>query len=289
MSWTLSRIRTKVRNLTGRLSINQLSNADILNYINDFYQEKLVAELNLPELDSWYSFNTSPNDENYDLSTSLYYTLLKPVYVNGKEINFFNDPKHFFEEYVPQFKTEDLDTGDGSTKTFTGTTSETPIRSSKFIVDDQVETFTDSSGTLTGDAGGTGTINYTTGAVSVTFNTAPTDGQTINLTYEFFSTGVPIGMLYYNNELLLRPVPDEVYHVEAKVSTIPTALSGDSDTLTYDDWGPLVAYGAAKDILLDYEGITEAIKLEPEFKRLLALANRRFIRQNPDMRAVPVF
>lgn len=42
------------------------------------------------------------------------------------------------------------------------------------VVADSVETFTDNGdGTLTGDATGTGTVNYATGVVSATFNTAP--------------------------------------------------------------------------------------------------------------------
>jgi len=45
------------------------------------------------------------------------------------------------------------------------------------IVTDGTETFTDNGdGTLTGDATGTGTVNYATGAVSVSFNAAPSVG-----------------------------------------------------------------------------------------------------------------
>lgn len=45
------------------------------------------------------------------------------------------------------------------------------------VVTDGTETFSDSGdGILTGDATGTGTVNYATGAVSVSFNAAPTTG-----------------------------------------------------------------------------------------------------------------
>tara|TARA_R100001530_G_scaffold134845_2_gene110609 strand:+ start:12556 stop:14436 length:1881 start_codon:yes stop_codon:yes gene_type:complete len=47
------------------------------------------------------------------------------------------------------------------------------------------ETFTDNyDGTLTGDAGGTGTINYTTGAYSVTFNAVTTGAVTVDYQHE---------------------------------------------------------------------------------------------------------
>ncbi len=66
--------------------------------------------------------------------------------------------------------------GDGITKTFAGTqASRTGIRTSfAQTVTDGVETFIDDqNGNLLGTLGGVGTINYATGAYSVTFNTAP--------------------------------------------------------------------------------------------------------------------
>jgi len=51
-------------------------------------------------------------------------------------------------------------------------------------VTDGVETFTDTgNGTLTGSAGGTGTVNYATGACSVTFAVAPLNLAAITSTY----------------------------------------------------------------------------------------------------------
>lgn len=83
---------------------------------------------------------------------------------------------------------EALATGDGATRTFTGSLAQDFIvgRSINNITDG-VETFTDNGmGVLTGSAGGTGTINYTTGAYSVTFAVAPLNlaAITIDYTYE---------------------------------------------------------------------------------------------------------
>lgn len=73
---------------------------------------------------------------------------------------------------------EVLGTGNGSNKTFSGTLAfktGQPQRSGfGLTITDGTETFTDDyNGVLTGSLGGTGTINYSTGAYSVTFNTAP--------------------------------------------------------------------------------------------------------------------
>lgn len=66
---------------------------------------------------------------------------------------------------------EVIETGDGSTKAFTGNLAAYPVEPGTLVVTDGVETFTDDgSGRLTGSAGGSGTINYRTGAYAVTFN-----------------------------------------------------------------------------------------------------------------------
>lgn len=53
-------------------------------------------------------------------------------------------------------------------------------------INDTVETFADNkNGVMVGSLGGTGTINYATGAFSVTFITAPTIGQTIIASYRW--------------------------------------------------------------------------------------------------------
>lgn len=73
-------------------------------------------------------------------------------------------------------------TGDGTTKTFTGTISLTaPNTAYAISITDNNEVFKDdNNGNLVGTLGGIGTINYITGVYSVTFNTAPLNAQIIN-------------------------------------------------------------------------------------------------------------
>lgn len=76
-------------------------------------------------------------------------------------------------------------TGDGTTKTFSGTIVLVAPNTAYFVsITDTNETFTDDkNGNLIGSLGGIGTINYITGAYSVTFNTAPANAQAISGTY----------------------------------------------------------------------------------------------------------
>ena len=88
---------------------------------------------------------------------------------------------------------EVLGTGDAVDKTFSGTLAAvTGIRTCFAIVVDAVvvgggtETFTDNrDGTLTSNLGGTGTINYQTGAISLIFNTAPDTAQSVLVDYQW--------------------------------------------------------------------------------------------------------
>lgn len=85
-----------------------------------------------------------------------------------------------------QITNEAVATGDGVTKTFAGTqTQRTGVRTSfGMTLTDTVETFLDDqNGNLIGSLGGTGTINYATGAYSVTFKTAPANLQAITTNY----------------------------------------------------------------------------------------------------------
>ncbi len=89
-----------------------------------------------------------------------------------------------------QIVSEAIGTGNGVLKTFTGTLAFKAAGTRRICFEmsatDTVETFTDNGdGTLTGSLGGTGTINYTTGAFSLTFNTAPMNTQAITATYRW--------------------------------------------------------------------------------------------------------
>jgi hypothetical protein len=66
---------------------------------------------------------------------------------------------------------EVLGAGDGATKDFTGTLGDgLPIEPGTLAITDGVEAFVDDgSGRLVGDAGGSGTINYATAVVAVSF------------------------------------------------------------------------------------------------------------------------
>ncbi|MES2225000.1 MAG: hypothetical protein V4478_03360 [Patescibacteria group bacterium] len=112
--------------------------------------------------------------------TLLWQTLKDQTGLNGSYID--------TQAYVT-VASESIGTGDGAAVTFTGTLAfraANPVNTAFGIsVTDGVETFTDDfNGILIGSLGGTGTINYTTGAISVTFATAPAGAANIDASYQ---------------------------------------------------------------------------------------------------------
>lgn len=115
-----------------------------------------------------------------------------------------NDNTGVYNSYVDkallssytQTTAEAYGTGNGVTKTFAYTLVNITGKNTAMYpsVTDTVETFTDDrNGGMVGNLGGTGTINYATGAVSVTFNTAPANLQAITCSYyreDSTSTGI---------------------------------------------------------------------------------------------------
>ena len=90
---------------------------------------------------------------------------------------------------------ENIGTGTGAQTTFTGTLAFKAAGSRRtcFAVTctDSVETFTENqNGLFTGSAGGTGTINYTSGAFSITFAVAPGGAAPITSTYQWEDSSV---------------------------------------------------------------------------------------------------
>ena len=119
---------------------------------------------------------------------------------------------------------ENIGTGDGTEKTHAETLDFKAGGSKRtcFGIEatDGTEIFTDNyDGTLTGDKGGSGTINYTSGAISLTFNTAPTNLQAITCDYSW-EDSTDGGLCDFTNSA--------------------TRLAGEGDIIRQDDGGALM-------------------------------------------------
>jgi hypothetical protein len=164
--------------------------------------------------------SVQPIDEELGL---IYYKRVKAV-TGGGNISAGNVIVSVFGDYVtPQGYTnaeitETIGTGDGSTTTFSATLSYKPIRPGTVVVQTGTVSGQDYNydGNIFG-AGVNGTVNYQTGAITVTFATAPASGATINVTYWGNIEDLTLGVREISYELDTKQVRARIYAVKGLV------------------------------------------------------------------------
>jgi len=160
---------------------------------------------------------------------------------------------------------------DGANMTFTWTLT-TPLARGRVVItgSNPAQVLTDNgAGTFTGD--GTGTINYTTGAVSVTFTAAPIALSTVLATYSYHQ-GLPVmGIMNYypTNNIRQLIVADTTYvnrydPVNDRLVDISSAVAYNGNNSDFWSWvnyqsatsAPrlLFANGVVGDVIQQYDG-----------------------------------
>lgn len=120
-----------------------------------------------------------------------------------------------------------------------------------------------------------GTINYVTSEITVNFPVAPAAGTNINVWAPQYQVGRPYNALFWNNEVTIRPVPDNVYLVEIETYLTPSQFMNTSNHPTLNQWAQYIAYGAAREILRDRQDMEGVANLEEGFMRQEALVLER--------------
>lgn len=292
MGWTLAEIRTKVRSVTGTPSTDQLSDADVDNYINNYYIFTMPFELKEQITNQFLKFKTTPGVDVYSFPGG-FFTDQPGAYADGFPMVFYQDPDIFFQDWPQQYAVDNIATGDGSTPNFSGGLQNPPIIiGTLFITSDDPDGTQQllqdqGDGTLTGD--GSGTINYLTGSYSVTFTTAPASSAVIYAKYQGYASNRPQGVMFFNNEFTLRPVPDQAYQIEMQGYIKPVLLTEDDDTPMQEEWGALIAYGASLEIFSDRGDLDNVDRYFSIFKRFENVALGRTIQQYTSEQSVPRF
>jgi len=211
-------IKNKVRKLTARPSTNQLSDSDLVDYINRYYQLQLPLEIRPLELRGWFQFDLVAGQDEYDLTSSIdfplglfednYLTIETPTTINGYDLEMYLDPDMFFMKW-PEVTT--------------------------------------------------------------------------------YASSRPEDVLFYDEKLLFRYIPDDTYTAKFAAWKRPAALVNDNDYPVQESWGDLISYGAAREILTDYaeiERLSEIIQLKQMEQNKLM---RKVHYQNVNQRAIPKF
>lgn len=120
-----------------------------------------------------------------------------------------------------------------------------------------------------------GTVNYVTTEMTINFPVAPAAGTSINVWAAQYQVGRPYNLLFWKNELTIRPVPDNVYLVEVETYQTPSQFMNTTNHPVLNQWAQYIAYGAAREILRDRQDMEGVANLEEGFNRQEALVLER--------------
>ena len=134
-----------------------------------------------------------------------------------------------------------------------------------------------------------GTVNYSTGSVTVTFPNAPAASANIDTQCYFFQQGIPRSILFYNNVIKILPPPSIPYVVDLTGYLSPAAFLATSASITYAYMSEYIARGAARKILSDTGDIEQLQLYEPFFREQEMLVWKRSQRQFTASRTATIF
>jgi len=158
------------------------------------------------------------------------------------------------------------------------------------LVDDGQGNLFDPSDLSTNPAARRGTVNYLTGAVSITnFIVGVPSGNAINVQAIPYNAARPQSVIFFEDQFILYPVPDQAYTVQFEVYKYPTALAASTDDPQLQEWWQLLAYGACDKIFADNADFEDLEKFRPLLKEQLNLVQRRTIVQQTSERTSTIY
>jgi len=243
-----------------------------------------------------------------------------PVYCQGYALRYFQDKSTFYSLWPKLSVNQQIDTGSGTANfNYIGTIAPTPFLRAQLDIFGNVteaavliSAFDSSGGSDSGfnylisdvpqdnsDEGilvdsaseQVGTINYITGDYSFTVN----NSAIIPATAKIFASVVPyqpsrpIAVMFYNQQITFRPVPQQVYQVEFQISQQPLQLIADGNRPELDEWYLFICAGASKLIYTDFPDPEGMSYVEAIFQEQLQLAQRRTLKQINTQRAATIF
>lgn len=133
------------------------------------------------------------------------------------------------------------------------------------------------------------TVNYFSGAFTITFSSAPQSGQAINSQTVPQVVTLPQALLFYEGQFTVRPVPDQPYRINFEVYARPTELLAANQSPDLQEWWQYIAYGAAKKVFEDRMDMESVQLIMPEYRKQENLVLRRTIVQNTNQRVATIY
>lgn len=258
----------------------------------------------------------------YDFQNK-YLTVHPPVYIAGYQAYYTQNRESFYGIYPFITAITSIgQTGNGLTQTFTGTvasesggavllannvlfSSVDPNGNGIALQDKPITDLNTGNQTVLGNLYVPGTqpsgpitiadfdagnnINYLTGEFTITFSAPPAAGIAINSQTVPTLVSLPQAVCYYNNQFILRPVPDQPYMINFECYKNPAFLMSTSSEPELNEYWQYIAYGAAKKIFEDRMDMDSVQLIMPEFKKQEALVLRRTLVQYANERVTTIY
>jgi len=312
---TVQDIINKVRRLTGRPSDQQITDEQIKDYINTFYLYDMPESLRLFSQETVFEFMTIANVDTYDMSTQqvwtgvsnqnaidVYITIEPPAYIAGYQSFWTQSREQFLRTYPELSEINDSLVGDERAGPYTITLANTPVIQSKVTVGaiDNTNTAINCVDVVTDRSVGTwkqvntnlaviGSINYLTGTLSVQFANPIPNGNKVTFTAVPYVANRPQGILFYDNIITLRPVPDKSYSVRVNAYKRPTMIIDSGESPELKQWWQYLAYGASKKIFEDSQDPLGQQSIMQGFKEQERLVLRRTIVERTNDRTATIY
>lgn len=307
------------------------------DYINDFYLYDFPEHLRTLKLDDWFTFTTLPNVGTYNVPLNIV-QIKDPIYIDNYQFAWYQSPDIFYRIWPElNFIDQNLFTPNGSQVQFTFQLTQTPVQQGTVVVglipnqdgnpSPQLETFTDQdtpalldqptqlqftnpglllSNLYTGPLPplnpgvdpGTGVVDYLTGICTIKYVNTPPNGTISSCHYHPYVASRPRDILFFQQQLFLRPIPNDTYAVKilayfqptVAVSLLTNAVTKPqfdgtgTDVPLFPEWWQVLAYGAALKIFAEDGEHEEYARYKPYFEEQKLLAQRKALKQLANQR-----
>lgn len=327
----LTMMENTVRRLTARYTEQQMTTAQIDNYLNLFITLQLPLHFKHIKLTKPYVFYTVPNVDTYPflyennptntvdgtrvLQSPGNIQISPPVFCQGYIMRYMQDKTIFYNRWPKLTVNQQVNTGNGTAGPYSGTIpTSTPFLRAQmdifgnvtepaviissfdntgfnYVITDVPSANSNTGNLVDNQNNVVGNVNYLTGAYTFTVNGAGTipPGDPIFASVVPYQTSRPTDVLFYDYQIVLRPVPQQVYQMKFQISQQPTQLIAQNAAPELDEWYLFACAGAAKLIYADFPDPEGLAYLEPIWQEQLQIAQRRTLRQMSSQRAQTIF
>lgn len=120
-----------------------------------------------------------------------------------------------------------------------------------------------------------GTVNYKTGVFFINFPIAPNPSIAMTLWVSQYQPGRPYTLMFWNNEMHVRPIPKLIHKIEIEAYQTPLQFLMTTDNPIVNQWWQYIGYGVAIELLRQRQDTEGVLNLSEGFQRQEALVLER--------------